>query len=148
MTPELFYGSYAHDAEGRFISRTGLRDCVTVYGAAWQSDINTTEPAVLAAIGIPPPVVAAIVETRQHMPIRNQEQLMRFAEAAGPAGQRLRIGGFTIYTLRATARPRASAETLSDLRRSVAAVVKLNPQDIMQSHQVLRWYDQVWVQPR
>ncbi|MBM3747014.1 MAG: general secretion pathway protein GspK [Acidobacteria bacterium] len=148
MTAELFYGSHARDAEGRLIPRPGLRDCVTVYGAPWQSDVNTTEPAVLAAIGIPLPVVAAIVETRRHMPIRSPEQLMRFAEAAGPAGQRLRVGGFTIYTLRATARPRVSAEALSDLRRSVAAVVKLNPQDIAQSYQVLRWYDHVWVEPR
>jgi len=32
MTPELFYGNYVTDAEGRLYPRGGLRDCLSVWG--------------------------------------------------------------------------------------------------------------------
>ncbi len=32
MTPELFYGTYGHDAEGRLTPHRALKDCVSVYG--------------------------------------------------------------------------------------------------------------------
>lgn len=147
VTPELFHGAYERDMEGRLVPRPGLKDCVSVFAPSQPSyDANWVEPAVLAAAGFPPPVIASLVETRRRTPFRNTAQVAAFAQAAGPAGNRLRVGGGSIFTVRATARLRLAAERLSDLRRSVAALVKLNPGNFADPYHVLRWYDQVWVQ--
>jgi len=144
MTPELFYGTYERDPQGRLLPRGGLKDCITVYGASGQFDVNTAEPAVLAAAGLNPDLVTAIVENRRRMPFHNQGELAGFLGGAGPALQRLRVGGNTIYTLRATARLRVAGGGLSDQRRSVAALVKLAPYGFPEPYHVLRWYDSDW----
>ena len=41
VTPDLFYGSYTQDAEGRLIPHAGLRDCLSVYGSTGSLDVNT-----------------------------------------------------------------------------------------------------------
>lgn len=144
MTPQLFYGTYERGAQGQLMPRGGLKDCITVYGAVGAFDVNTAEPAVLAATGLSPDLVAAIVQTRRNTPFRDQGQLARFLGGAGPAMQKLRVGGNSIHTLRATARLRLAGGGLSDLRRSVAAVVKVAPYGYPEPYHVLRWYDQVW----
>ena len=68
MTPELYYGGYDRNAEGRLIPRAGLADCLSVFGSVDAVDANTAQPAVLAAIGLDPGVIAAIVERRRLMP--------------------------------------------------------------------------------
>jgi len=145
MTPELFYGAYQRDSDGRLVPRPGLKDCVSVYGSPWQLDINWVEPAVLAAVGLPPQVIASLVERRLRAPFRNPAEFMAFTQAAGPAGQRLRLSGGSLFTLRATARLRGPGDVLSDQRRSVAALVKLGTGSYTEPYHVLRWYDQVWV---
>lgn len=143
MTPDLFYGSYERDREGRLAPRAGLRDCLSVYGGAGSFDINTAEPAVLAAIGLSPEMVSAIVEARRRMPF-TPEGLAAFAQG-GPALARLGIGGGPIFTLRATARVRLGNGALSGQTRSVAALVKFGGNS-GKPYQMLRWYDSVWVQ--
>ncbi len=145
ITPELFYGVYQRDSDDRLVPRPGLRDCLSVFGSLAQYDVNWVEPAVLGAVGFPPPLIASLVEARQRAPFRNAAQLAAFAQAAGPAGNRLGLGGGSLFTLRATARLRLSSELLSDQRRSVAALVKLGTGNYMEPYHVLRWYDQVWV---
>ena len=145
MTPESFYGAYQRDSEGRLIPRPGLKDCVSVYGSTGQFDINWVEPAVLAAVGLPPQVIANLVETRLRAPFRHPAQFMAFVQAVGPAGQRLRLGGTSLFTLRATARLRGPGDVLSGQRRSVSALVKFSPGSYAEPYHVLRWYDQVWV---
>lgn len=147
ITPELFYGAYERDPEGRLVPRPGLKDCVSVFAPPLPSyDANWVEPAVLAAAGFPPPLIARLVETRRQTPFRHPAQVAAFAQAAGPLGSRLRLGGGSIFTLRATARLALSPDRLSDQRRSVAALVKLGPGNYSEPYHVLRWYDQVWVQ--
>src|SRR5690242_5478997 len=46
ITPELYYGSYDHDAAGRLVPHAGLRDCVTALGHVDGIDVNTAQPAV------------------------------------------------------------------------------------------------------
>ena len=144
MTPELFYGSYERDAEGRMVPRGGLKDCLTVYGAG-AFDVNTVEPAVLAAIGLPQETIASIVAARRAAPFRNMEEV-RAITGNAPGTHRLRVGGNAIYTLRATARLRLQDGSLSDERRSVAATVKFVGPRFRDRFHVLRWYDNVWVQ--
>ncbi len=144
MTPELFYGSYERNDEGRLVPRGGLRDCLTVYGAG-AFDVNTVEPAVMAAIGLPQEVIDSIVAARKTMPFPTMEQVAAISGNT-PAMARLRVGGNAIYTLRATARLRLQNGTLSDERRSVAATVKFLGPRFQERFHVLRWYDNVWVQ--
>jgi general secretion pathway protein K len=146
MTPELFYGTYERDAEGRLAPRRGLKDCLSVYGSPGQVDVNTAEPEVLEALGLTPETVAAIVQTRKVRPFRNAEDLGILGPGT-PGYNRLRVGGNAMYTIRATARLRLAGGRLSDTRRSVAALVKfLDPRKFMDVYHVLRWYDNVWVE--
>lgn len=146
MTPDIFYGTYEPEPGGqqRLVPRGGLNDCLSVFGSVGQIDANTARPAVLATLGLSPEAVAAVVERRRLMPFQSQEQLMAFVRGAGPGAARLRVGGNSIYTVRATARLRLSNGQLSDLRRSVAALVKLMPAGYDAPYHILRWYDTAW----
>jgi general secretion pathway protein K len=146
VTPDLFYGAWQPAPEGaaqHLALRTGLAECLSVYGATSQFDVNNAAPAVLAAIGIPPPGVAALVQRRSVQPFIKQDDLAPFAQIAGAGFSRLRIGGFTIFTLRSTARLRLVNGQLSDMRRSVAAQVKFLQPGYDTSYNILRWYDTV-----
>ena len=64
--------------------------------------------------------------------------------AAGLAGGKLRIGGNSTYTLRATATLRTQPPAfVSDVRRSAAMVVKFNNnlKEDLTPYWILRWYD-------
>ncbi|MBI3470135.1 MAG: general secretion pathway protein GspK, partial [Candidatus Solibacter usitatus] len=138
MTAELFYGTYETTPEGGLIPRGGLRDCVSVYGSTTRFDVNTAHPAVLLALGIDPQTAAHLVERRRAAPFVAE------GEVAGIGAGRLRVGGNSIYTLRATARVRLQNGQLSDLRRSVAALVKFMPPGYDATYHILRWYDNAW----
>jgi general secretion pathway protein K len=145
MTPELYYGTYERDAQGHLVPRGGLRDCVTVYGATGGYDVNTVQPAVLAALGLSPDVIAQIAAARAQAPFRSMEQVNALTGGA-PGTNRLRIGGYSIFTLRATARLRLQNGALSDERRSVAALVAFQRRGTSSRSRILRWYDNEWVQ--
>ncbi len=140
MTPDLFYGSYARDANGRLVRLSGLKDCITVYGANAAYDVNTADPALLRSIGVDPGAVDEIIRMRQQGPIL-RNQIDRVRQFAGPAASKLIAGGNSIFTLRATARLRLPDGTLSDLRRSAAAEVKFFGAGFQPPYQILRWHD-------
>ena len=138
MTPEVFYGGHTRDAQGRLIPLPGLRDCVTTYGLSAAIDINTAQPAVLATLGLSPDAVAAIVARRHALPFTNPQELTAFSQGAGPGFQRLRIGGNTIWSLKSTAQMRQADGQLSDLRRTVTAMIKFHRTG---TTDILRWYE-------
>lgn len=144
ITPDLYYGGYNHDAEGHLFPRAGLRDCLSVFGATERFDVNFAPPPVLAAIGIPPDSIPAIVTRRQLQPFKNVGELANFAPGGGPAFGRLRVGGNSIFTFRSTARLLLPNGQFSDLRRTVAATVKFLPLEQNPTLQILRWYDNAW----
>jgi general secretion pathway protein K len=141
MTPELFYGGYDRDAEGRLIPRPGLRDCVSVYGSNGAFDVNSVEPALMVAVGVPPELARLISETRRTMPFRRMEQVLALAGAAAPGLNRLGFNTSTMFTLRSTAGLRLGNGQLSDLRRTVAATVKIFDPGWDPPVAILRWYD-------
>jgi general secretion pathway protein K len=147
VTPELFYGTYVpqQDAEGKMqlSRRAGLVDCLTVYGLRNEVDANTAEPAVLAAIGMNPGAIAALVQQRSQGPIA-PNQLGNLRAGAGPLAASLRVGGHSIVTLRATARLHLDNGQLSGLRRTVAASIKYMPSGYDAPIHILRWYDTAW----
>jgi len=144
VTPELFYGTYIprQDEAGgmHLLRRPGLVDCLSVYGTSMQVDVNTASPAVLAAVGLSPAAIALVMGRRALGPIL-VDQLGSVTEAAGPSAGRLRVGGHSIVTMRATARLRLDDGQLSGLRRTVAAMVKYMPLGYDAPIHILRWYD-------
>ena len=147
MTPDIYYGSFTTVEDGsggrRLIPQGGFADCVSVFGGNNGFDVNSAAPAVLASIGLSPDLVAEVVR-RRRIALLQQPDLGRLAEIGGPAVSRLRIGGNSIFTLRATARPRLPNGQLSDLRRSVAAMVKRMPEGYDAPYHILRWYENAW----
>jgi general secretion pathway protein K len=149
VTPELFYGTYVPAPEGapadgpRLIPRIGLIDCVSVFGSRTTVDANTAAGPVLAAIGLTPDAINVLLQRRRVAPL-TQDQLSQFLPLAGSAGGRLRLGGNSIYTMRATGRLRLANGQLSDLRRTVGALVKYMPAGYDAPIHVLRWYDTAW----
>ena len=146
ITPDIFYGTYVpFDAPqgSRLLARPGLVDCLSVFGSNERIDANTASPAVLAAIGVPPDVINALVARRNIGPF-TEDQLNAFLAGTGAGAGRLRVEGNSILTLRATARLRLENGQLSDLRRSAAAMVKYMPPGYDAPVHILRWYDTAW----
>ena len=138
VTPDLYYGTYLRDTSvspPQFVTRGGLKDCVSVYGSAGAVDVNGASPATMAAVGVPADAVTAVIARR---PFLKAQEFYDFVSTS-PMPQ-LRFGGNTIFTLRATARLRLSNGTLNDLRRTISATVdfRVNADPAVV---VLRWYD-------
>ena len=136
VTRDLFYGTYVRDSSvspPQLVERGGLKDCLSVYGSMGTLDPNYATPAAMAAIGVPSDAIAAVLATR---PFPSNAVFMQ----AVPGMTKLRVGGNSIFTLRATARPRNADGTLSDLRRTASALVKLQPPS-GEPYIILRWYD-------
>jgi general secretion pathway protein K len=152
MTPDIFYGAYRRaagtgGAEGPLVRTGGLADCVSVFGAVDRFDVNTAQPALLDAVGVPPDVLPALVERRSRQPFSDDADLARSLAGNGAALNHLRVGGNTMFTLRATAQLRLPDGRMSDVVRTVAALVQLPRPGYGFWIQILRWYDTAWGQP-
>lgn len=144
VTPELFYGNYVRTPDGRLIALGGLRDCLSPYAPASPKDINAMEPAVMLALGAPPAGVELVKQIRRLGPV-TQANLGPVMQALGPAAAYVGIGGYSIFSLRATGRPRRPDGQLSDTRRTVAGTFKMNKVGVTPPIEVLRWHDHSWV---
>jgi general secretion pathway protein K len=142
VTPELFYGNFASDAEGRLFARGGLRDCLSVWGSHGPYDIDTASPALMEAVGVPPSSIAQIVAARAVKPFRDLGEV----QSMGISAPGLSTGGNLMWTLRATARLRRADGSPSDVIRTSSATVKLlDPKEFFQMPlHVLRYYDDAW----
>ena len=87
-------------------------------------DINTAQPAACRRSGSRRGCGYHRTKPKPHIPFSITRNWRRLLQSLGPPGHRLRIGGQTMYTLRATARLRQPDGKLSDLRRTVGALVK------------------------
>jgi len=148
VTPEIFYGTYvpnpdAREGEPRLIRRSGLLDCVSVFGSSGLFDASSADPAVLAALGAPAQGVHMLVEARTRQPL-NDAKLNTLKPYLGDAAGTLAIEGHSIYTIRATARLRLASGGFADTQRTVAAQVKFMPRDYDTWIHILRWYDTAW----
>ncbi len=146
MTPDIFYGRFDRDpTNGALIPRGGLRECLTVWGSGNRIDINTAPAALLESVGVPAAIVKQIVDRRVQQPFKTMDEVNPLLQGLGPETARIGIGGATIWTLRATARMRLPGGRLSDVRRTVSAVVKfLDPGSFNPPFHTIRWYDDAW----
>src|SRR5579871_787179 len=144
MTPEIYYGNFIADAEGRLYARGGMRDCLSVWGSSGPFDINSVSPALMEAVGVAPDTVNQIVKLRSQRPILS----MADAAAAGGPFPNLSVGGNVIWTLRATARLKRPDGTPSDTVRTSAATIKILDRKVnyQMPVAVLRYYDDAWSQ--
>jgi hypothetical protein len=140
MTPELFHGSYLREPRtGQLVRLGALKDCVSVYGAKDRFDAGGADPALLASLGIPWDSVARIVAEREASPLNTPADLGRIGPYIGAAAGRLTVGGNSMFTIRATARVRRPDGRLSEVSRSVSALVKYRKPEDFPAYQVLRW---------
>ncbi len=144
ITPEMLYGTWAAEVEAegrkRLTHRPGLADCLSVYGSNTTVDANTAPAPVLAAVGLDPQAISALLQRRAQAPLTPRD-LGQLQLPYGPAGNRLRIGGNTIITFRATARLLLPDGRLSDVARTEAAQMKFMVDGSATPIHVLRWYD-------
>ena len=139
ITPDLFYGRYTRDAQGNLVPHSGLRDCLSVYGSTNLLDVNGVAPETMIAVGVNPAAAAAIVALRNIAPIHDLGQLASLGGGKGTG--RLGMPGGPVATLRATARLRLPNGQLSDVRRSVSAMIKQVGNTFDPPYHILRWYD-------
>ncbi len=139
MTSSLYYGDTLDN------SRPGLRDCLSVFGSSNSVDVNTAQSATLQAVGLNPEDAAAILQRRAIRPVADFREFADLQRELGHSGARLTLGGLSMYTFRATARLKASDGKLSDLRRTVAALIHFTFADPRKGtapgFEVLRWFD-------
>lgn len=141
MTPELFYGNFVADNEGALYASGGLRDCLSVWGSMGPFDVNTVSPALMAAIGVPPGAIAAIVARRKERPFKDLGDVASTGASTGRIG----VGGGYIWTLRASARLKRADGTPSEVVRTASATVKLvDRRRFNVPLHILRWYDDAW----
>jgi hypothetical protein len=148
VTPEIFYGTYIPTqgdpgaGGGRLIRRHGLVECLSVFGSGNLVDANTADPAVLAALGLTPDGIQLLLRERV-VPL-TPARLAQLQPMLGPGAQFLRLEGNSILTIRATAQVRLANGQLSDMKRTVAALVKYMPSGYSTPIHILRWYDTTW----
>ena len=132
------------DAQGRLYPRGGLRDSLSVWGSNGPFDLNAASPTILEANGVSPSAIPSILARRSQAPFKSIGEAADFGVPPG----RFIVGGYNIWTLRATARLRNPDGTSSETVRSAAAVVKLlDARTYFQEPvHVLRYYDDAWSQ--
>jgi general secretion pathway protein K len=150
VTPDVFFGTYMPSEAGetagdvpRLVPVGGLMDCLTVYESDGRIDANTAPPGVLAALGLDPGAINALVTRRRQKPLTDGELAGFLGSVGAPGGGRLRAGGNFIISFRATARLRI-AGGMSDLKRTVGAQVRYLQPNAPTALNVLRWYDTAW----
>jgi hypothetical protein len=112
-----------------------------VWGSTGPFDVNTVSPALMAAIGVPPMGVAAIVARRNTVPFKNLDEVNSLGAPTG----RMRVGGNVIWTLRASARLKRPDGAPSEVVRTASATVKLlDRRKFEMPIHILRWYDDAW----
>jgi type II secretory pathway component PulK len=132
MTPDIFYGWWERDAEGRLRERGGLARHVTL-GRYSAINVNAASPEVLRAAGTPEGLVAELLARREERPLDFAE--VSEAAAALPSGLRLTAGNSGLLSVRATAQLKRRP-----VRRTVSAVVRLARNPAEPPVGVLRWY--------
>ena len=81
------------------------------------------------------------MQHRTIQPFPNAVAAHAFTQNMGPFASRLTFGGASMFTIRATARPRSASGVLSDMKRTCSALIKFAPPDSGSMFHIVRWYD-------
>ena len=135
VTPDLMWGGYREDDEGRLVRFEGLAGNLTTRGQGAGLNMNYASREMLEAAGLSQSAIESAQEIRRDRPLTQDDPGM--AAAGDRFGDtRLGLGGESrSYTLRATAELRNGRA-----KRTVAAMVEIGgsgPDPI----RIVRWYD-------
>jgi hypothetical protein len=129
MTPDIFYGWWERDAEGRLVERGGVGRHLTLLGDG-AINVNYASPAVLRAVGLSEGRLSEVLQMRESRVIED------FSPASSDAGSiPLSGGGSRAYTVKATAQ-------LQDrpVRRTVSVLIRYGRNRTEPLLNVVRWY--------
>lgn len=143
MTPDLFHGHFAPDAQDRLIPMPGLKDCLSIYGGVNGFDVNTASSALMRGVGVGPAAVAGLLAYRAAQPIKSMGDI-KFLDDGSPGFARLGFSVSPVITLRSTAHLRLPNGQFSDVRRSVSALIGFLRPGNDPPFAILRWYDNAW----
>ncbi len=141
VTPDLLWGGYREDENGRLVRFEGLAGNLTTRGGG-RINVNYASREMLLASGMSPNAVGALEEIRRDRPLTQDDPEMgalgqQGQQAQQEGGVQLGLGGQTqAYTLRATAEL-----TGGRARRTVAALVEVGGGVGPDPIRIVRWYD-------
>lgn len=138
VTPELFYGHYARQDDGKFVRQPGLVDCLTVDSRSSQININYAPyPVLLVMTDSDRKLSDAIVAARESKPINSVSELTsEFPVSGGAASGNLATQSSGRFTLLATGRGRGGI-----VARIQAVVDVAPPAGSSGPFDMLRWKD-------
>jgi type II secretory pathway component PulK len=130
MTPEIFYGWWERDGEGRLVQRGGVGRHLTLLGDS-VLNVNYASDAVLRAAGVPEGRIQELLAARESQII----QSLSPGDATAAGSLQLGGGGSSAYTIRATAQ-------LKDrpVRRTATALIRFGRNRREPQLNVVRWY--------
>lgn len=131
VTPDVYYGWWERDREGRLVERGGVSRHLTLIGGN-MINVNYASPAVLRAVGVPEGRLLELLQRREAGVI---EDFYQQGGAAAAGSMQLGAGGSNAYTIRATAQ-------LQDrpVRRTVTALIRFGRNKTEPRLNVVRWY--------
>jgi len=137
ITPELFYGHYVRQDDGKFVRHPGLIDCVTIDSGSSQININYAPyPVLLVAVGPDAQLADYIVAAREKKPIVSVSEFTSANPTSGAAGfLDLTTQGSGRFTLLATGSGRQGIVS------RIQAVVDTKPASHNAPFEILRWKD-------
>ena len=151
VTPEIFYGTYVPvqgtpgPDEPALVRRSGLVDCLSVYGSRDRVDVNTADPAVLAAIGILSGGGAIDRARAAHAVVHRRPGWTDLVPRSGHrAAGMLRREGNSILTIRAHRAGAAGQRAAFRFEAHGRGQVKYMPTGFDSPIHILRWYDTTW----
>lgn len=138
MTPDLLYGAWRNDPQGRLRRIGGLYANLTTEGSGGAVDLNYASAEMLAAAGLDRSRIEQVITQRRAGPIPRDSGLFN-AGGSGTDGIQLGASSSSLaYTVIATARTADDRAT-----RSVAARVRIGgegPDPV----RIVRWYDTIF----
>ena len=135
MTPEIFYGAYRPDAEGRLQRTGGLMENLTTRGSG-SLNLNYASPQMMVAGGMSVSQVESVVELRRQRPLTSKDQGFSSTGSVVDDFRFSMADSSEAYTLR------AHAELANGrARRTVTALIERNDIDGPDPVRVVRWYD-------
>ena len=138
MTPDIYYGWWQRDEEGRLVERGGVARHLTLLEGG-TLNVNYASEAALRAAGVPEQEAGALIEARERGPLKGVGLASLGPEAARlPGGVPLGSGGSQAYTVRATAQLNGRP-----VRRTVAALIRFARDRSEPPIGVVRWYHTV-----
>jgi general secretion pathway protein K len=140
ITPELFYGHYLRQEDGKIVRRPGLIDCVTVDSRSSQININYAPyPVLLVVAETEPQLADYIVAARETKPFNSVSELANeypTSSSGGASLSSLTTQGSGRFTLLASGWGRGSI-----VARIQAVVNVASSSGSNGPFQILRWKD-------